>query len=356
MAEESSGQEKTESPTQRRLQEARKKGDVAKSMEVPSAAVLLAGLLTLYATSDFMLGRITKMLKYYLANMHTIQVIPDNMAALTRAGMLDTGLILAPVMGVIILVALGANYAQVGVLFSTEKITPKLEKIDPIRGLGNIFSKQTMANVVKSISKLVIVGYVSFAEIKAALPGILPLMDQPPYAILVFMSRVAFWIFLKSALIIAVLAALDYAFQRWQFMEKMKMTKQEIKDEAKQTEGDPYVKGRIRSIQMEMARRRMMAEVPKADVVITNPTHLAIALKYDGLSMAAPVVLAKGAGFIAQRIKEVAAEHHIPLVENKPLAQALYKAVGLNEPIPQNLFQTVAEILAYVYSLKRKSA
>ncbi|MEW6502299.1 MAG: EscU/YscU/HrcU family type III secretion system export apparatus switch protein, partial [Thermodesulfobacteriota bacterium] len=144
--------------------------------------------------------------------------------------------------------------------------------------------------------------------------------------------------------------------QRWQFMEKMKMSKQEIKDEAKQTEGDPHVKGRIRAIQMEMARRRMMAEVPKADVVITNPTRLAIALKYDGLTMMAPTVIAKGAGVIAQRIKEIAAEHGIPLVENKPLAQALYKTVDLDETIPATLFQAVAEVLAYVYSLKKKSA
>ena len=356
MADESSGQEKSEAPTPRRIQEARKKGDVAKSMEVPSAAVLLAGLMTLYFTSEHMLRRMADMLRHFLGNLHTIQIIPANMTALTRQSLLDTAIILAPIMGVIVLVALAANYAQVGVLFTTEKLTPKFEKLDPIKGLGNLFSKQTLANVVKSIAKLVIVGYVAYREVKGALPGILPLMDQPPYPILLFMSKVAFWIFLKAALIIAVLAALDYGFQRWQFMEKMKMTKQEIKDEAKQTEGDPHVKGRIRSIQMEMARRRMMAEVPKADVVITNPTRLAIALKYEGLSMAAPMVVAKGAGLIAQRIKEIAAEHGVPLVENKPLAQALYKSVQLNETVPANLFQAVAEVLAYVYSLKRKRA
>ncbi len=354
MADESSGQEKSEAPTQRRLQEARKKGDVAKSMEVPSAAVLLAGLLTLYYTSGYMLDRLGKMLAHFLANLHTIEIIPGNMTALTREAIITTALILAPVMGAIIVVALLANYAQVGVLFTTEKLTPKLEKINPIKGFGNIFSKQTLASMVKSIAKLAIVGYVAYHEVEAALPGILPLMDQPPHQILVFMSRVAFRIFLKAALIIAVLAAIDYGFQRWQFMEKMKMTKQEIKDEAKQTEGDPHVKGRIRSIQMEMARRRMMAEVPKADVVITNPTRLAIALKYDGFTMAAPIVVAKGAGVIAQRIKEIAAEHGIPLVENKPLAQALYKAVDIDQAIPANLFQAVAEVLAYVFSLKKR--
>lgn len=356
MAEESSGQEKTESPTTRRLQEARKKGDVAKSMEVPSAAVLLAGLLTLYYASDFILGRFLLLLRHYLGSLHIVSITQGNMTVLTRESMLQTGLIVAPVMGAIFITALAANYAQVGILFTTEKLTPKFDKIDPIQGFARLFSKQTLANVVKSVAKLAIIGYVSYAEIKKALPGILPLMDQEPMPILAFMCRIAFWIFLKSALIIAILAALDYAFQRWQFMEKMKMTKQEVKDEAKQTEGDPHVKGRIRSIQMQMARQRMMAEVPKADVVITNPTHLAVALRYDPAAMAAPMVLAKGAGLIAQKIREIAEEHGIPLVEDKPLAQALYKSVGLNETIPENLFQTVAEIMAYVYSIKRKRA
>ena len=356
MADESSGQEKSEAPTSRRIQEARKKGDVAKSMEVPSAAVLLAGLLTLYFASDFMMDRLLFLLRHYLGNLHTFQITTGNMPMLTRESMLETGLIVAPVMGVIFITALAANYAQVGILFTTEKLIPKFDKIDPIQGFSRLFSKQTLANVVKSVGKLLIIGYVSYTEIKKALPGILPLMDQEPVLILAFMGRVAFWIFLKSALIIALLAAIDYAFQRWQFMEKMKMTKQEIKDEAKQTEGDPHVKGRIRSIQMQMARQRMMAEVPKADVVITNPTRLAIALRYDPLAMAAPMVLAKGAGVIAQKIREIAEEHGIPLVEDKPLAQALYKSVGLNESIPENLFQTVAEVLAYVYSIKRKRA
>lgn len=354
--ESSSGQEKTEAPTTRRIQEARKKGDVAKSMEVPSAAVLLAGLLTLYFSSDFMLVRFSQMLKRYLGNLHAINISKNNLTVLTRESMLDSAILLAPLMGFIIIAALVANYAQVGFLFTTDKLAPKFDKIDPIQGFARLFSKQTLASVVKSLAKLAIIGYVAYAEVKKALPGILPLMDQEPIAILAFMGRIAFLIFLKAALIIAVLAALDYAFQRWQFMEKMKMSKQELKDEAKQTEGDPHVKGRIRSIQMQMARQRMMAEVPKADVVITNPTHLAIALRYDPLSMSAPLVLAKGAGIIAQKIREIAEEHGIPLVEDKPLAQALYKTVDLNESIPENLFQAVAEVLAYVYNLKKKRA
>ncbi|MFC1513137.1 flagellar biosynthesis protein FlhB [Thermodesulfobacteriota bacterium] len=213
-----------------------------------------------------------------------------------------------------------------------------------------------LANGFKSISKLAIVCIIAYKEIVKALPGILPLIDQEPIAIFLFMCNTAFWIFLKSALFIALLAAIDYIFQRRQFTEKMKMTKQEVKEEAKSTEGDPQVKGRIRAIQMEMARKRMMAEVPTADVVITNPTHLAIALKYEAMAMTAPKVVAKGAGVIAKRIKDIAKEHGVTIVEDKPLARALYKSAEIDEAIPENLFQAVAETLAYVYSVKNKTA
>ncbi len=356
MAEESSGQEKTEEPTARRLAEARKKGDIAKSMEVPSAAVLLIGLMTLYFLGGFLLERFMLVLHYYLGHLHTINIIPVNMPMMTREAMIQFSIMVGPMMGVILVTALVANFAQVGFLFSTEKITPKFEKIDPIKGFGKIFSMQTLANTVKSIAKLIIVGYVAYAEVKKSMDEIIPLMDQEVIEILFFYTRIAFWIFLKSALIIALLAALDYAFQRWQFMKKMKMTKQEVKEEAKMTEGDPHVKGRIRSIQMEMARKRMMTELPDADVVITNPTRLAVALRYDNDSMTAPIVVAKGAGVIAKRIREVAKEHKVPIVEDKPLARALFKTVDLNETVPENLFQAVAEVMAYVYKLRQNAA
>ena len=356
MAEESSGQEKTEEPTARRLAEARKKGDIAKSMEVPSAAVLLVGLMALYLLGGFILDRFMLVLHYYLGHLHTINIIPGNMPMMTREAMVHFGIMVGPMMGIILVTALVANYAQVGFLFSTEKITPKFEKIDPIKGFGKIFSMQTLANTIKSIAKLIIVGYVAYAEVRKSIDEIIYLMDREVIEILFFYARIAFWIFLKSALIIALLAALDYAFQRWQFMKKMKMTKQEVKEEAKMTEGDPHVKGRIRSIQMEMARKRMMTELPGADVVITNPTRLAVALRYDNESMTAPLVVTKGAGVIAKRIREVAKEHKVPIVEDKPLAQALFKTVDLNEPVPENLFQAVAEVMAYVYKLRQNAA
>lgn len=356
MAEESSGQEKTEEPTARRLSEARKKGDIAKSQEIPSAAVLLASLLTLYLLGDYILEKFYTIMRHYLSNLHSMQITPDNMLEITKDGLFLSAMITVPLMVVIVIIALGANVAQFGFLYTTEKITPKLSKIDPIKGFANLFSKQMLAQTVKSVAKVALIGFVAYLEVKKALPGILPLMDQEPNQILIFMARTAFWIFLKAALVIALLAALDFAFQKWDFKQKMKMTKQEVKEEAKQTEGDPFVRGRIRSIQMEMARRRMMAEVPTADVIITNPTHLAIALRYDSMTMSAPKVVAKGAGIIAQRIREIATENNIPIIEDKPLARALYESTDLNETIPDNLFQAVAEVLAYVYSLKKKSA
>ncbi len=312
MAEETSGQEKTEEPTARRLQDARQKGDVAKSMEVPSAAVLLASLLTLYFLNDFMMHTFSMVLRHYLAILHSIQLIPDQLGPLSRQGLWYVLLLCGPLMLVVVVVAFFANFVQFGFLFTTEKLIPKFSKINPIEGIKRMFSMQMLINTLKSIAKVILVGYVAYHEVVTVLPDLNPLMDQQPYQIAAFIGKVSFAIFLKAALIIAVLAALDYAFQRYDFKKKMRMTKQELKEEAKQTEGDPHVKGRIRSIQMEMARRRMMEEVPKADVVITNPTRLAVALKYDNLAMAAPVVVAKGAGVVAHRIKEVARENAHP--------------------------------------------
>lgn len=356
MADESSGQEKTEAPTSRRLHEAREKGDIAKSMEVPSAAVLLTSLLTIYVSRHFILDTLSKMTARYLTNSSAIRLSPATYATLVKDSMVDMAMVSAPVLAVVFFTALVANYAQVGVIFTAEKITPDLQKIDPISGFARKFSMQALADLIKSLLKIGLIGYVAFSDAYAALPEFMPLMDKEPYQIMAFASQIAFWIFLKCALVIALLAILDYLFQRWQFMKKMKMTKQEVKEEAKMTEGDPQVKGRIRAIQMQMARQRMMSEVPKADVVITNPTHLAIALRYDAQTMAAPLVVAKGAGTIAARIREIAQEHGVPLVENKPLAQALYKMADIDKPIPEDLFQAVAEILAYVFSTRKKKA
>jgi flagellar biosynthetic protein FlhB len=356
MAEESSGQEKTEDPTDRRLADGRKKGDVAKSMEVPSAAVLLAGLLTIYSLHDHMFSSLKNLTSHYLSNAHNIEIIPENITYLVLQCLSYMAQVLGPLLAVVFITALVANYAQIGVIFTTEKIKPELKKIDPIQGIAKKFSMQTLNELMKSLFKVAAIGYIAYREVNKALPQFMPLMDQEPMQILIFRASTAFWIFFKCALFIALLAVVDYAFQRWQFMKKMKMTKQELKEEAKQSDGDPHVKGRIRAIQMEMARKRMMDEVPSADVVITNPTRLAIALRYDNESMNAPIVVAKGAGLVAQRIREVATENKVPIVEDKPLARALFQAATVDQPIPDNLYQAVAEVLAYVYGMRKRAA
>jgi len=356
MSEESSGQEKTEEPTSRRLQESKDKGDIAKSTEIPSAAVLVLALMTIYLMSDYMISTFEELTRHYLANSGQIEVIPTNIGNLLNESMIYSAMLLGPLMLAVLFAALVANYAQVGVIFTTEKIAPDIKKIDPIKGLAQKFSMQAAAELLKSLLKIVLIGYVAYNEVRKTLPHFMPLVDETPYQIMIFAGHAAFWIFLKCTITIAILAALDYAFQRWQFMKKMKMTKQEVKEEAKMTEGDPQVKGRIRALQMQMARGRMMEEVPKADVIITNPTRLAVALKYDNEQMAAPLVVAMGAGAIAHRIKEIAAEHQVPIIEDKPLARALYKTAKIDQPIPENLFQAVAQILAYVYGIKKKAA
>jgi len=195
----------------------------------------------------------------------------------------------------------------------------------------------------------------AFATVRDEFPALLPLIDQTPSQILQYLGKISFTIFWNTCLVMALLAVLDFFFQKWEFAKNQRMTKQEVKEEHKQTEGDPHVKSRIKSIQREMARKRMMADVPDADVIITNPTRLAIALKYDMGRMDAPVVLAKGSGRIAEKIKETGKEHQIPIVENKPLSRSLFKLVEIGHAIPENLYQAVAEVLAYVYRLKDKT-
>ncbi len=333
--------------------EARNKGDVLKSAEIPSAAVLLAGLLSLFLMRGYIYTNLLGIMRHYFSQLHTISIVPANMMHITIDAMYSFALILVPLMGIIFITAALANYAQVGVIFTTEKIMPKFEKIDPIKGITRMFSMQTIFTTIKSIAKIYVISWAAYTVIKKNLGNLLPLMNQEPLSIFIFYCKISFFIFLKAAIIIAALAVLDWVFQRWQFMKKMRMTKQEIKEEAKTTEGDPHVKGRIRSIQMEMARKRMMADVPDADVIITNPTRLAIAIKYDAASMVAPTVIAKGAGVIAHKIKEVGRDNNVPLVEDKPLARALYGAVEIGDEIPTELFQAVAEILAHVYGLKK---
>jgi flagellar biosynthetic protein FlhB len=217
-----------------------------------------------------------------------------------------------------------------------------------------MFTLPSVVELAKSLVKLVIVGWIAYVTIKKEWPDILLLFGQDAGNVFHFVSALSLRLLLRTILVMVVLAALDYAYQRWTYEKNLKMSKQEVKEELKQTEGDPIIRSRIRTVQRQLARQRMMAEVPKADVIITNPTHLAVALLYDRKTMEAPHVVAKGAGVIAQKIIEVGRSHQVPIVENKPLARMLYKAVDLGKGIPSSLYHAVADILAYVYQIKRK--
>jgi flagellar biosynthetic protein FlhB len=248
--------------------------------------------------------------------------------------------------------ALVINYAQAGFFVSLESLSPRFDRIDPIKGFQRFFSKRTFVSLAQSFLKIIIVSYVLYATIKGEKDKVLNIADMEIKPAVAEILRITFKMGFRAALFLLVIAIIDYAYQRWEYERSLKMTKQEIKDEMKSSEGDPLIKSRIRSIQREMAMKRMMQDIPSADVVITNPTHLAVALKYKKDIDPAPKICAKGQNLIAERIKAIAREHYIPVIEDKPLAQALFK-LELNQEIPGMLYKAVAEILARVYQVNK---
>ena len=237
-------------------------------------------------------------------------------------------------------------------MFTGEPLNPKWDRLNFITGLGRMFKVKTLVECVKSVFKMTIIFLVGYLVVKDHLDDFVLMVDMAPVAIGVLVLKISLEIFIKTCLLLLVLAALDYGYQRWQFNQDMRMTKQEVKDEYKQIEGDPIVKNRIRQAQREASKKRQLNDVPKADVVVANPTHFAVALMYDRAQAPAPVVVAKGQDFMAQRIKDIAKEHKIPIVENKPLAQALYRAVEVGQMIPVEFYKAVAEIINYIYRVK----
>ncbi|OCC16091.1 Flagellar biosynthesis protein FlhB [Dissulfuribacter thermophilus] len=347
-------QERTEKATPRRRQEAREKGQVAKSRELASVSVLLGGLFTLYWGSAFFYHQLTICLRYYFGRVGSISIDDTNILGVSYLIIKQLFVILAPIFLVVVVLAILSNILQFGFIFTSEPLVPKFSRINPLEGVKRLFSAQSFAELLKSLFKVAVVGYVAYVTVRAEFENIPLMLQKSPFQILAYLGQVSFAIFWKTCAVMIVLSILDYLFQRWDFEKNLRMTRQELKEEFKQTEGDPQVKSRIRSIQREMARKRMMAEVPEADVVITNPTKLAVALRYEPGAMDAPKVVAKGSGYVAQRIKDIAYEHDVPVVENKPLAQSLFRSCNVGDIIPESLYKVVAEVLAYVYRLKGK--
>jgi flagellar biosynthesis protein FlhB len=347
-------QEKTEKATAKRRQDARERGQVAKSRELGSVAVLGACLVYFYFGASSMSARLMEMMKIYFRISGQTAITIDNIQPLLADLAFQTFIVLAPFLLVTIVAGLTVNIMQVGILFSSEAITPKLSKIDPLKGLERLFSLRSLIELIKNILKIAIVGLIAYLTIKDDADKFPLLMNMGIMDILGYIGKICFKILYNTCWILLVLAIFDYGYQKWEHERSLKMSIKEIKEENKQTEGDPLIKGRIKRLQREMARKRMMAAVPKADVVITNPTHLAIAIRYEAETMNAPCVIAKGADFLAEKIKNIARDSGVPLTENKWVAQVLYRMTAVGQAIPENLYKAIAEILAHVYSLKRK--
>lgn len=353
---EDSFEEKTEAPSPKRRRDAREKGNVVKSTEINSVFVLLFGILFLRLTGPWFFNQISQYTRECFTLISDVSMNQDSLIVIMKNTIVTSLLLSMPMMLVIVVVGVLANIVQIGLLFTTTPITPKLDKINPLPGLKRMFSMRSIVEAIKSIIKMLAIAIVTYLTIRAEFKNMLTLGDTSVYAIWMFLVTVGYKIFIRAALVMIIIAILDYVYQRFEHEKRLKMTHQEVKEERKQLEGDPLIKSRIRSLQREMARRRMMEEVPKATVVVTNPTTYAIALRYVAAEMVAPVVLAKGKLLIAERIKQIARENDIPVVEDKLLVRAMYDKVDLGQQIPLQFYNAVAEILAYVYKLNNKAA
>ncbi len=353
MAEES-GQERTETATAKRRQDFREKGQVAQSKEVATAALFVLSLLLWFFYARTFWQHLEQIYRDALLRLADFQVTAPQVVALAW----DMGAVMAkllwPIFLLSLIVGFFASFLQVGPLFSTKVFKPDINKFNPIKGMAKFVSKRSAVELVKSLCKIALIAYVAYLTVANEFEAALHLSLLDLNQTMVFLAKVAFLVMAKTCVIMIVLAVIDFSFSRYEMEQKMKMTKQEIKEEFKETEGDPLLKSRVRAMQQEMARKRMMAEVPKADVIITNPTHLSVAISYQRDAMDAPQIIAKGADHLAFKIREIGREHKIPIIENKPLARALYKQ-EVGEQIPEELFTAVAEILAYVYRLKKSN-
>ena len=342
--------EKTEEPTAKKRADARKKGQVARSQEINSAFVLLIGFFGLKLLWDSIYSTIATYTTYVFSNLNQT-VDTENILRIFIGIVIILAKTAFPIMLFIMLIGLAINFFQVGLNFNTESIEFKLDKLNPINGFGRIFSKRSLVELVKSFFKILVIGFFLYRFIHEQILAMPQFMFFDLTTSLALVAEIIFRMAFIVIGVIMVMAFMDYGYQKWQTTQDLKMSKQEVKDEMKQTEGDPQIKGKIRQKQRQMAMARMMKEVPKADVIITNPTHYAVALSYEQ-GMTAPTVIAKGQDLVAQRIKEIGREARVPIIENKPLARTLFAVVQVGDSVPQELYQAVAEVLAYVYRLK----
>ena len=345
-------QERTEQATSRRREQAREEGNFATSREVSTLFMVAAGVMVLYFSGLWMFSGLADVMKKCF-HLYRGELTVKEIHTILKDLSLSFLMIIAPALLIPIFGAI-SYVIQNGINFTAKPLAPDFKKINPLAGFKKIASINSLAELVKSVLKISVLTYVVFLAVKKEWLNMPALIDMEVAASVAYIASVSFAIMVKTVWVLVVIAAIDYAYQRWNFEKGLRMSKEEIKEEMKETDGDPIIKARIKSMQREMARKRMMNDVPKADVVVTNPTHIAIAIRYDREKGNAPIVVAKGAGFVAERIRELAKKHGVPVLENKPLARTLYKTVKVGMEIPANLYKAVAEVLAYVYRLRKR--
>lgn len=344
--------ERTEQPTPKRLRDAREKGQVPRSRELNSMALLMASGGGMLLMGESMLTSLSTLMKQGLSIQHARDMHAWSTIEMLSETLLQSLLIVAPLMALLTVAVLMTPVGLGGWSFSTKAISFKIDKLNPIKGLARIYSWRGLMELSKVLAKFALVASVSGIIIYSLLDELLGLGNEPLHLAMSHVAYLCGWTFLACSCALIVVAAIDVPFQLWQHTKQLRMTKQEVKDESKETDGRPEVKGRIRALQQEMSRRRMLEAVPDADVVITNPTHYAVALRYDQFNMTAPIVVAKGADLIAAQIRHVANDNDVAIVEAPPLARALYATTEIDQEIPAGLYIAVATILSYVYQLK----
>jgi flagellar biosynthetic protein FlhB len=342
-------EERTEQATPRRRQDLREKGQVSKSIEVCATVGLLGSLLALKSFGAGMVERMMAISRDHIARAATFNMTVPTMQQEFLTVTLAVFSMLTPFLLVVMVVGLASNLLQVGFIFSTRSLQPDFARLNPLEGLKRMFSQRAAVDFLKSSMKALLIAYIVYAYFKDNAVEIIRLIQDDGMVLGPHIARLCWGLFIKATTVMVVIAGLDYMYQRWHYEKSIRMTKQEAKEEYKRGEGDPLIKSRIRQRAREIARQRMMSSVPGATLVVTNPTHYAVALRYEPGEMTAPVVVAKGQRLIAQRIKAIAREHGVPLVENKPLARALFEACDIGSAIPSELYQAVAEVIAFVF-------
>ncbi|MBT4763069.1 MAG: flagellar biosynthesis protein FlhB [Bdellovibrionaceae bacterium] len=345
--------EKTEEPTQQRRDDFRKRGQVTQTKELATVFLLFGSALAMMALGRYFLHNMIELFSFTFSDFVAQVARGENMATIFSYMLEMTFKLVAPLFGLFWVLAFASNTVQVGFLINEEALQFKIEKLNPLEGLKRLFSARSVVEGIKAVLKVSVVIAIVYLIIKSEIHVISALVDFSIPQLMTYVSELTIKLIFGVGLFMTALAGFDYFFQRFDLEKKMRMTKQEVKEEMKSREGDPLIKSRIRRVQREMANKRMMEDVPKADVIITNPTHIAVAIKYDSTDVA-PTLVAKGAELIAENIKKVAKEHNIPIIENKPLARTIYKTLKIGQAIPRELYTAVAEVLSFIFKLKRK--